>query len=50
MVSALQKTGWKKKEAALLLGLSPRAFSYYLAKYGLEKERGEEKEDQGDGK
>jgi two-component system, NtrC family, response regulator AtoC len=40
MLSALQETGWKKKEAALLLGLSPRAFSYYLSKYKIEKERG----------
>jgi len=44
MLEALRKTGWKKKEAALLLGLSPRAFSYYLGKYDLDKERAQEKE------
>jgi predicted transcriptional regulator len=50
MLSALQRTGWKKKEAALLLGLSPRAFSYYLTKYGLDRERGEERENRGEEK
>jgi DNA-binding NtrC family response regulator len=50
ILEALRKTGWKKKEAASHLGLSPRAFSYYLAKYGLDKERGEEKEGLGEEK
>ncbi|MDH7500484.1 MAG: sigma-54 dependent transcriptional regulator [candidate division NC10 bacterium] len=44
ILSALQKTGWRKKEAALLLGLSPRAFSYYIRKYCLDRERGQENE------
>ena len=45
LLSALDKTGWKKKEAAALLGLSPRAFSYYLSKYDLERERGTRNEE-----
>jgi predicted transcriptional regulator len=32
---ALQRTQSVKKEAAALLGISQRALSYYLSKYGL---------------
>jgi DNA-binding NtrC family response regulator len=39
LLSALRQTGWRKKEAARLLGLSPRAFSYYIRKYQLDRER-----------
>ena len=42
MLEALQRAGWKKKDAAHLLGLSPRALSYYIHKYHLERERGRE--------
>lgn len=39
LVDALVACGWKKKEAAERLGLSPRAMSYYIRRYDLEKYR-----------
>ncbi|MFH1467972.1 MAG: sigma-54 dependent transcriptional regulator [Pseudomonadota bacterium] len=41
LLAALRQTGWRKKEAADLLGLSARALSHYLERYQLEDERGE---------
>ncbi len=40
ILGALEASGWKKKEAAEALGLSPRALSHYIQRYGLEAERG----------
>jgi len=37
IVNALKTCKGKKKEAAKLLGLSPRLFSYYLKKYRINK-------------
>ena len=33
---ALERSGGVKKDAAVLLGISQRALSYYLAKYRVE--------------
>jgi transcriptional regulator with GAF, ATPase, and Fis domain len=38
-VETLKSTGWSKKDAAGKLGLSQRAFSHYVAKYGLDSFR-----------
>jgi len=35
ILQSLEKVRWKKKEAAVLLGISQRALSYYLRKFGL---------------
>ncbi len=39
LIDALQDTGWKKKEAAARLGLSQRAFSHYVKRYDLDRDR-----------
>jgi DNA-binding NtrC family response regulator len=36
ILRALQRCDWRKKEAARLLGLSPRALSHYIVKYDLD--------------
>ena len=45
LLDALQESGWVKQAAAERLGLSPRAMSHYLARYGLEKYRDGESRD-----
>ena len=40
ILAALRQAGWRKKDAARELGLSPRALSHYLGKFNLEQERG----------
>jgi len=37
LLKALHKTGWVKKEAALILNMSFRSFRYKLSKYGISK-------------
>jgi transcriptional regulator with PAS, ATPase and Fis domain len=39
LLEALRKHGWVKKEAAKELGLSQRAFSHYVARFGLDSHR-----------
>ena len=39
ILSALQATGWRKKEAAARLGLTPRALSHYVQRYDLDRYR-----------
>ncbi len=39
LLDALRETGWSKKDAASRLGLSQRAFSHYVNKYGLDDYR-----------
>jgi two-component system NtrC family response regulator len=41
IVEALRKTGWSKKDAAELLGLTQRAMSHYVVKYDLDRHREE---------
>jgi DNA-binding NtrC family response regulator len=41
ILAALEASGWVKKQAAVALGLSPRALSHYIQRYGLESERGD---------
>ncbi len=41
ILTALRACGWVKKDAAARLGLTPRALSHYLARYELERYRGE---------
>ncbi len=40
ILAALRASGWRKKDAAEALGLSPRALSHYIQRYELEAERG----------
>ena len=40
ILAALRACGWKKKEAAARLGLSPRALSHYIQRHELERHRG----------
>jgi DNA-binding NtrC family response regulator len=40
ILEALEASGWVKKAAAEALGLSPRALSHYIQRYGLESKRG----------
>ncbi len=39
LLQVLRETGWSKKQAAANLGLSQRAFSHYVTKYGLDEYR-----------
>jgi len=39
LLGELERCGWRKKEAARRLGLSPRALSHYVAKFDLDTER-----------
>jgi len=39
VLEALKQCRWVKKDAAELLGLSPRAMSHYVSKYDLDRER-----------
>lgn len=39
LLGALRTAGWSKKTAAEQLGLTQRAFSHYVAKYDLDRER-----------
>ncbi len=40
ILDALKAAGWRKKHAAEALGMSPRALSHYIQRFGLEAERG----------
>lgn len=39
LLSALRAHGWRKKEAAAQLGLTPRALSHYITRFDLERHR-----------
>ena len=39
ILAALQACGWKKKEAAARLGLTPRALSHYIQRHDLDRHR-----------
>ncbi|MBN2800888.1 MAG: sigma-54-dependent Fis family transcriptional regulator [Deltaproteobacteria bacterium] len=39
ILEALRQTDWRKKDAAAVLGLSPRALSHYIQRYDLESYR-----------
>jgi len=39
ILAALRSCGWRKKEAAARLGLSPRALSHYIQRHDLERHR-----------
>ncbi len=41
LLAALHATGWRKAEAASLLGISPRAMSHYVQRFDLNQERSE---------
>ena len=42
VLRALTHTGWKKKEASLLLGIDPRNLGYYLRKHKITDTKGKE--------